>query len=171
MKFKPLTLLVASAGLLVACGSGSETSTSQAQESSSTQFVPTYLTFVNEGKLRIDLFDVDVNFSYGNTALSQSVNTVDFDANSFVTVNQNSQTEKYYVILFAESSTRHTIKYLTPDGRELMEFVQMASFKNFYKDFVNGGRGYLAISTGESAKWAKGLNEKFDAEVEAWTKL
>lgn len=174
MKFKPFTLLVMAAGLLVSCNSNepaTSSTTSQAPETSSTPSGPTYLTFVNEGKLRIDLFNVDVNFSYGNTALSEAVNTVDLAANSFITVNKNSETEKYYVILFAESATRHSVKYLTPSGPDLMEFVELASFKNYFKDYVGNGRGYLAISTGESAQWTKGLNEKFDAEVDAWTKL
>lgn len=172
---KPLVMLVACAALLSACG-GSTPSTSSAASSepgssSEPAFTPTYLSFVEEGKFRIDLFNVDVNFSYGNTALAQPVNTVNLDANSNVTVNKNSEIEKYYVILFAESKTGHTVKYLTPEGSQLTEFLELGSFKNFFKNYYEGGRGYLAISTGEKAQWTKGLNAKFDAEVEAWTKL
>ena len=171
---KPLIMLVACAALLSACGSSTPSTSSSSSEpgsSSEPAFTPTYLSFVDEGKLRIDLFNVDVNFSYGDTALSQAVNTVNLDANSNVSVNKNSEIEKYYVILFAESKTGHTVKYLTPEGSKLTEFIELGSFKNFFKNYYEGGRGYLAISTGEKAQWTKGLNEKFDAEVEAWTKL
>lgn len=167
MKIKPITLLLTCGALLVSCGSNEPASTSTtAPESSSAG--PTYLTFVEQGKLRVDIFNVtDVNFSYGNSALSEANNVVSLDANSSFSVNKNSETDKFHIIFFAEDGSRHSVKYYGPDGDSLVEAFSLGGVKNYFASFASG-RGYCAISTGATASWTKGLNEKMDAEIQGF---
>ena len=166
MKIKALALLMISAAFLMGCvkQQNQPTSSGTDQSSQTSEFQPEYLTFVDKGNIRIDIFDVDIQFSFGNEALTQAVNVTTLKSGSHISVNKNSEIENYYFILFAEKDGRHTIKYLTPGGDELTEFVELNSFKNFFNDF-DSERGYMAISTGAKAQWTKGLNAKLDAEI------
>jgi len=166
MKFKPLALLVACGALLVSCGTTepSSAASSKASSTTSAEFKPQYLDFVEKGKLRIDLFDVDVNFSYGNDALSKSVNTVTIAKDSFAVPNKDSELV-YRIVMFAESETGYSPKVLSRAEGSLEEFFSLGSITKFFNNYVGEGRGYAAISTGDAYQWSKGLNAKLDAEI------
>jgi len=172
MKFvKPLLMLFASTSMLVSCnqgGSNPSSSEPSSSQSSSSEAAPRYLDFIEQGKLRVDLFNVDVQVSFGNSSLSQATNTVDLVSSNNFSVNQNS-TLNYYIIMFAEkvdgSTEAHAVQYYTPEGEHLVEFFELGRESSFFQNY-NLQRGYVAISTGTEAQWTKGLNAAFDAEVQ-----
>ena len=168
MKIKLIALLAASMSFLVGCGNnGGNTSTEPAPTTSTPATPIEFLSFVEKGKIRIDTFDVDVQFSFGNAALANPVNTTDLKADGALSVNGDSTAEKSYnFIYFAEKEGRHTFRYLSPKGNELTTFVELNSVKNFFKDY-DSERGYVAISVGATPTWTKGLSAKMDAYISA----
>ena len=166
MKTKILTLLIFSASLLGGCGQGNNSSTPTPTSSTPGEFTPEYLSFIDKGNIRIDLFSVDAQFSYGNAALAEAVNTQPLKAESKISVSAATSSEtKYHFIFFAEKSTRFTSRYLSTSGDDLVNFFNLESVKKFFDDF-DSERGYVAISTGTEALWTKGLNASFDRSVE-----
>ena len=166
MKAKLLILLAASMTFISGCSNADRSTSNAPAPTSSATFTPTYLDFVEKGKIRIDLFNVDVQFSFGNASLPEAVNTTDLKTESKLTVNENTtEDESYHFIFCAEKEGRFTFKYAAPNGSELTTFVELGSIKKFFDDF-DSERGYMAISVGE-AKWTKGLNQKLDAYISA----
>lgn len=148
------------------CSNSNSTTPAEPAPTFSVIFTPAYLDFVEKGKIRIDLFNVDVQFSFGNASLPEAVNTTDLKTESKLTVNENTTEDKTYNFIFcAEKEGRFTFKYAAPNGSELTTFVELGSIKKFFDDF-DSERGYMAISVGE-AKWTKGLNQKLDAYINA----
>ena len=180
MKLKILPIIIASMAL-VGCGStqpssssSSQPSSSQSSSSSSEAQAFQFLTFLQNGKARIDIFDFEegLQASYGNTALSSDINNVDIINNAEFTINKNLDSEKSFnTLVVAEKHTGgsdHVYKhaYVGTDGDHISEIFGFlnASLKN-----QGYQRIYVAFSEGTTAKWTKGLNTDMDAYLEAAT--
>ena len=169
MKLKVLPLLLISTAFLVGCGNKQQSSSAAPAPSSSSTpvFAPTYLTFIEKGKMRVDIFGADVSFSYGNAALPEAVNTVDLRNPAYLTANANStEDKKYNFLFFAEGPSGHTFKQTVADGDDLTTVLELSSVKGFFEKY-DSERGYIAISVGATPQWTKGLNEKLDAYIQA----
>ena len=160
MKLKPVLLCLACATLLCACGGNTSSSESSSSSEISSEAQPKYLPFVEKGKIRIDTFDLNVQFSYGNAAIAEAVNTFDFNANAKFTVNKNDTADKNYnFIVIGEGPDRHTNEFKwSIQGDCLTEIVELISGT---KDSQGIDRFYVAISEGQP-KWTKNLNAELD---------
>ena len=166
MKFKVLPLIIICTTFLAGCGKKQQTSSVPDSTPTSQTSAISYLTFLEKGKMRIDLFDVDVQFSYGGTALSEAVNLLDIHNTSYLSVAANSsEDKKFNFIFFAEAESGHSFKGFTSDGDDLTTVLELNSVKSFFDKF-DSERGYIAISTGTTPQWTKGLNEKMDTYIQ-----
>ena len=180
MKFKKSKLLLSVLAFaplcaLAACGNagGNPTTTPQptsnpVQTTSNAHDDKNVLDFLNSGKVRIDLFDLDVNVSYGNQALSNPSNVISLSDSAYITFNKNTTANDVYnVIIVAEkinSDGLHTQKYAQIEGSSLLDF------QDLIKDQLKGyDRAYVAISKGTTFKWTKGLSAKLDEKIQAIT--
>lgn len=181
MKFKKLKLLLAVVAfaplcLLAACGgSEKEPSTTPSTPSSSSQSSSqenpdvNVLSFLDKGKARFELYDLDVNVSYGNQALTAGVNVVELSDSSKITFNKNTtENDVYCLIIVAEmvnSESLHTKAYKQIEGNSLLEFQDL--IKN---ELVGYERAFVTITKGTTAKWTKGLSNKLDDKMTSLTK-
>lgn len=169
MKIKSLILMCACLGCLAGCSQSPDPTTapSSVDPATSTQpSGPKYLTFVAEGKLRVDVFGVsNVNFSYGNSALPNGVNdNIALDDSFSFSVNQNDgEDTSYNFIIIGENSARlATSVNLGIEGNELTNYLEIDK-----SDLRGMTRGYVAISFGNEPLWTKGLNASLDAAINA----
>ena len=170
LKFIPLVL---AALTLSACAGGNTEPTTVDPTSTPTSVAPAeswyYLGFLSgDHALRIDLFDIPegLQFSYGNAALSQSVNNLTVDANTKVTANKNLTEEEsinFIIVKDKKDGSRHTLDVsLGIEGNSLQDFLALDGNK-----LDNCDRVYIAISYGSEAKWTHGLNAKLDEDINA----
>lgn len=169
MKKRLFSVLLLSASILCACGpkdpDPDPDPPSPPEPPTPTQ--PKYLTFVDAGKIRIDIFDLDVVISYGGTALQNGVNVLDISDDKVFTVNMNTDDEKEYnfIAIAEQASGDH---YLTKvnagvEGGHLTDFFELNG--NQFKTF---NRGYYAISMGSTPNWTKGLNNAMDLAIQSF---
>ena len=169
MKFKIIPLFLATMAL-TACGPKQEQTPSGDSQPNTPAVVDRweYLDFMSgENALRVDLFAIPegLQFSYGDSALAQSVNTLTFNASTKVTVNKNLEsTDLFNLILIKDK--KDGSKYsadvnLAIEGNHLQEFLALDG-----NALIDCERVYIAISYGADAQWTKNLNTKLDQKIQ-----
>ena len=123
------------------------------------------LTFLEDGKGRVDIFGLDVNVSYGNQAIANSNTTITISDSALFSVNKNTtETDTYYFVFFAEKNNGsyanvQTFNEIT--GNNLLDFFDTI------KDEIKGyTRAYVSISKGQ-LNWTKGLSTKMDSKIQS----
>ena len=168
MKSK-LFLFLASAAMLTACGGQPVSADSSVlpPETSSAQEA-TYLDWVNDGKIVIDLFDVgDARFTYGNAALSEASQTLDLNKSAKLGCSTTLDASKTYnVVLVTEAVTGTGFNagaglYSAIEGDKLSMF-----FSDTEEELNTATRAYVAISFGSTVSWTKGKNAAMDAKIQ-----
>ena len=128
---------------------------------------PTYLDWVDQNKIVIDLFDVgDAQFTYGNAALTKSSNTLDLsNAASIATSAQLAETQLVNFVYITEAQVATGFNA----GAALYSGIKGNEISNFLNDSddLNGKvRAYVSISFGSDVKWTKGHNAVMDAKIQ-----
>ncbi len=169
MKFKAIGLLFLSVFCLASCSGNNESTpgaSTSAPESSQTVRYFGNLTFLEQGQARIDLFNIDINISYGNQAITAPYTIVTLNDNANITGSQNTAHEdSYYVLTCFEKSS--VIEQQVVDcaggieGDHILEYLEMLS--NDLKGFE---RAYISICKG-APTWTHGLNARLDSDLEA----
>jgi hypothetical protein len=166
-----LYLFLLAGAMLVSCGGNtpsSQQSAGSSAEASSAVSSATYLDWVADNKIVIDLFSVgDARFAYGNAALAQESNTLDLDASASLTCSTQLTKDKTYNFVFVTEATTGTgfnagaALYAGIEGDRLSDFLKD-------NDDLNGKvRAYIAISFGDTVSWAKGKNAAMDAKIQS----
>ena len=170
MKSKFALFLIATA-MLASCGGSSQaTGSSSGEHSAGSTSEPassTYLDWVAQNKIVIDLFDVgSVQFTYGNAALSQASNTLDLsDTASIATSAQleEAQTVNFVYVTEAQEATGFNAGVAVYPG---IKGNELGNFLNGSDDLKGKVRAYVAISFGSDVKWTKGKNAAMDARIQ-----
>lgn len=173
-----LSLFLLAGAMLISCGGNTPSSQQPADssaEASSAVSSATYLDWVADNKIVIDLFSVgDARFAYGNAALAQESNTLDLDASASLTCSTQLTGDKTYNFVFVTETTtgtgfnaaRHGIcLYVGIEGDKLSDFL-----KGNY-DLNGKVRAYIAISFGDTVSWAKGKNAAMDAKIQSLVEI
>lgn len=170
MKLKLLPLCLATLALASCGGSSSPASglsiSGSATSESSRPVVWQYLDFLQTGKVRIDIINVDseLQLSYGNAALSSNTNLLDLNANSKLSANKNLAADKVFNLIVVvekqngEQSVARCDVNLGIEGDKIVEFFSEVAAN----DLVDCDRAYVAASMGPGAQWTHGLNSKLD---------
>ena len=166
MKSKLLVLLAATA-MLASCGEAPSTQQGPAassEPSASSAPQATYLNWVAEGKIVIDLFTTaDARFTYGNAALPENSNTLDLNANSYLACSQQMEGMNFnFVIVGEKESGAAVVVNKAIEGNQLIDYCNDGK-----EDLLKGyNRAYIAISGGAEVQWAKGKNAAMDAKIQ-----
>ena len=156
MKFKKilLTLGAVFAFALASCGGNNNSNTPSEGEGGQTPqadvSTPTYLTFVQEGKIRIDIIESTKQITHSSTAKLATRGEITAANVNFIVVIDNDGT----------SSDR--VSYHPGIAKENLE-----EFLNSTIEIGTGKRIYVAISTGK-INWTKGLNTALDQKLNAY---
>lgn len=168
MKFKFALLLIA-ASMLASCGgtSSSHTGGFSSQETSSPASA-TYLDWVSDGKIVIDLFTAgQANFAYGNAALTSETTTLDLSDNASITCStQLKETTLVNFVVVTEASVGTGFNA----GAALYAGIEGDKVSDFLKDnedLKGKSRAYVAISLGDTVAWTKGKNTVMDAKIQS----
>lgn len=165
MKLKLLGLACLSLLCLASCSGGDNggaTNTTTTTTTATTAQYSGLLNFLEEGKARIEVHDLDVNISYGNEAITAPYKIVTISNNAVFSVNKNTtNNDSYYFTVYADNSAgHHTQVYKAIEGDQLLEFY------NLIKNEISGyTRAFVSISK-SSAQWTHGLNAGLDDEIE-----
>lgn len=167
MKSKFALFLFATA-MLASCGNSSQdTGLSSGEQSAGLTSEPassTYLDWVPQNKIVIDLFDVgSVQFTYGNAALSQASNTLDLSGTASIATSaqlEETQTVNFVYVTEASGFSSSVAVYSGIKGNELGNFL------NESDDLSGKVRAYVAISFGSDVQWTKGKNAAMDARIQ-----
>lgn len=167
MKFKTIPLFLATMAL-TACGSKEPTPVDPQPYTPGLVDRWEYLDFMSgENALRVDLFAIPegLQFSYGNSALAQSVNTLTFNYSTKVTVNKNLEsTDLLNLILVKDKKdgSKYSVDVnLAIEGNQLQEFLALDG-----NALTECDRVYITISYGTDAQWTKNLNTKLDQKIQ-----
>ena len=173
MKIKPLFVTLFAAAMLASCGgnshaTGLSSSTSHATGLTSETSAPsaTYLDWVANGKIVIDLFDCDnARFTYGNAAL-QATNTLDLSASAKIACSSTHTEDQVFNFVYVTEASTETgfnagaALYAGIMGDKISEFLADNS------ELAGKARAYVAISFGSTVKWTKGKNAAMDAKIQ-----
>ena len=169
MKSKFVLFLVA-ASMLASCGGASSSHTSgfSSQDSSVAPASATYLDWVSDGKIVIDLFTAgQANFAYGNAALTAETTTLDLNDNAKITCStQLKETTLVNFVIVTEA----TVGTGFNAGAAVYAGIEGDKVSDFLKDQtdLNGkARAYVAISLGDTVAWTKGKNTTMDAKIQS----
>ena len=168
MKFKKLLLTLGAvfAFSLAACNNKAETKTdttpnNQTQgDNMGTQTDSTYLTFVGDGKIRIDIMDTALanNFTYGN-AIVESKKEMAYSSDTKLAVRGSISAESVNFVIVIDKEGADSVAVnkgmVTDTLSEYLSQVMVLS---------GGKKVYVAISTGD-VSWTKGLNSDLDAKL------
>ena len=171
MKVKSYILPLLSLALLASCGGESSSHatglTSHATGLSSSTQSATYLDWVADNKIVIDLFATgDARFAYGNAALTQASTTLDLSDSAALTCSTQLQAEQVYNFVYVTEGVSGTgfsagaALYAGIVGDQISEFL------NGKDDLKGKTRAYVAISFGSTVSWAKGKNAAMDAKIQ-----
>lgn len=159
--------------LLTGCGEQPSTTTSANNTTTedSTVVATGPLTFLDAGKIRIDIMnDLGATIKYGDKAV-ESLKAVDF-VNAAFSLEGTVTAETINVIVVtegkaADGSSSSESAGVNP-GIEAASFAEyLQSFtKDYLADYI-GGKAYVAFSTGENPTWTKGLNTTLDEKIQA----
>lgn len=169
MKIKPLFVTLFAAAMLASCGgdshaTGLSSSTSHTTGLTSEPATPsaTYLDWVADGKIVIELFDCDnARFTYGNAAL-QATNTLDLSASAKIACSSTHTSDQVFNFVYVTEAdfSAGVALYAAIEGDKISEFLS---------DDINlagKARAYVAISFGSTVKWTKGKNAAMDAKIQ-----
>ncbi len=166
-RFKLLVLgLSLMAGvMLVACSENTPTATPTKEPATpSAEAYTGALAFLEKGTARIEVYDLDVNISYGNEAIVAPYKVVTISDSARFSVNKSTTvTDVYNFVTYVEKSNgavsiASVNKEITGDGLQ-------GYFDEVFKDTLVGyERAFVSISKGE-VKWTKGLSQKMDADL------
>ena len=158
--------------LLTGCGEPSATTPTTNTATGNTTIATGPLTFLNAGKIRIDIMnDLGATIKYGDKAV-ESLKVVDF-VNVAFSLEGAVTAETINVIVVAEgkaaadgSSSSESVA-VNP-GIEAASFAEyLQSFtKDYLADYIDG-KAYVAFSTGDTPTWTKGLNTSLDEKIQA----
>ena len=171
MKFKKilLTLGAVFAFALASCGGSNNSNTPSEGEGGQTPqadvSTPTYLTFVDEGKIRIDIMDQALasNFTYGNGVVESTKQmTHSSTAKLAIRGEITAETVNFIVVIDNDGTSSDRVSYHPGILKESLE-----EFLNGTIDIGTGKRIYVAISTG-TINWTKGLNTALDQKLIAY---
>ena len=166
MKIKSFALVLTSVALLASCGgqSSSATGLSTPPTETSSASQSSMLNFIPNGKIYFDVQETDIRFSYGNAALQVGKNEIAFDASAKLSCSGN-PAQVYNFIYVYES--------LGGYGKTIALGIEPESVVEYLSDdrseFTGKTRLFVAISSGDKAKWTRGLNADLDAQLDIWT--
>ena len=170
MKLKLLGLACLSLLCLASCGAegGKEPGniSTTVQSTSQQEQYNGKLKFLEKGKARIEVHDLDIQISYGNEAIAAPYKIVTLSNSSQITINKNMQNSDLYTfVIYADydnNSSSHLIKVSRAiEGDSLLEYQSL-----ILNNILNGyDRAYISISKSSEAVWTKGLNADLDAEI------
>ena len=169
MKSKFALFLVA-ASMLASCGgtSPSHTGGFSSQDTSVAPASATYLDWVSDGKIVIDLFTAgQANFAYGNAALTSETTTLDLSDNASITCStQLKETTLVNFVVVTEASVGTGFNagaavYAGIEGDKVSDFLKDND------DLKGKIRAYVAISLGDTVAWTKGKNTVMDAKIQS----
>lgn len=165
-----IPLFLAAAAMLASCNANtpsSEKSASSQEPTSSVTPSATYLDWVNDNKIVIDLFNAgEARFTYGNAALSQESNTLDLNASASLACSTALGAEQLVNFVIVTEATSETgfnagaALYSAIEGDRLSEFLGDNG------DLKGKVRAYVAISFGNTVQWTKGKNAAMDAKIQ-----
>ena len=173
MKFKKilLTLGAVFAFSLAACSGNSNSNTPSegggggGQTPQADVSTPTYLTFIDEGKIRIDIMDQALanNFTYGN-AVVESTKQITHSSTAKLAIRGEitAANVNFIVVIDNDGTSSDRVSYHPGIAKESLE-----EFLNSTIDIATGKRIYVAISTGK-INWTKGLNTALDQKLNAY---
>ena len=168
MKSKFALLLVA-ASMLASCGGASSSHTGgfSSQDTSVAPASATYLDWVSDGKIVIDLFTAgQANFAYGNAALTAESTTLDLKDNTKITCStelKETQLVNFVVVTETAIATGFNAGAAVYSG---IEGDKISDFLKDQTDLNGKTRAYVAISLGDTVAWTKGRNTVMDAKIQ-----
>lgn len=171
MKLKKvlLTLGAVFAFSLAACSGNSNSNTPSEGEGGQTPqadvSTPTYLTFIDEGKIRIDIMDQSLtsNFTYGNGVVESTKQMTHSSTAKLATRGDvTAANVNFIVVIDNDGTSSDRVSYHPGIAKESLE-----EFLNGTIDIATGKRIYVAISTGK-INWTKGLNTALDQKLNAY---
>ena len=175
MKTK-FVLFLASAALLASCGGNSSShatglvsseSHGTGLASSSAAASATYLDWVADNKIVIDLFDAgDAHFTYGNAALSAASNTLDLNASAALACSSTFTSETLINFVYVTEAATATGFNAGAALYSAIEGDKIADFLKDSEELKGKTRAYVAISFGSSVQWAKNKNAAMDAKIQ-----
>ena len=141
---------------------GSSEGSSGGSSGGSSQVATQYLTFITNGKVRVDILDENLGctFNYGNEAVV-SGREMTYAAANKLAHNGTITVEKLNFIIIIEDETG------TAFG--VSQGIEKDSIEEFLanRTYNNAKKIYIAISTGD-LKWTKGLNADMDAKINSY---
>ena len=126
--------------------------------------VVNYLTFMGDNKARVDIMnDLGVTFTYGDATV-ESKKEMTYNSASKLAFTGEIGEEKINFILVMDNAEGSDVvfhKGIIPSKfAEFLNKVPLSSAKKIY----------IAISTGDTPTWTKGLNAKMDTAIGAYLK-
>ena len=165
-----IPLFLVAAAMLASCNGNtpaSGTSASSQEPTSSVAPSATYLDWVNDNKIVIDLFNVgEARFTYGNAVLAQASNTLDLNASASLACSTTLSAEQlvnFVIITEATSGTGFNAGAALYPG---IEGDKLSDFLGDKEDLKGKVRAYVAISFGSTVQWTKGKNAAMDAKIQ-----
>lgn len=170
MKNKSIILLCSSLLMLGACSNSNPTPSSSSEVISSETSVvikDEYLTFIDEGKIRIDFVPSDTTpieegFTYGGAAITSGAQVAFNQTGLAFTGTSTVDYVVYFYSSFYSSTSYvyHGTRY-SPEAGHIDELCELI------KDETNNKMGskskvYIAISTKAAGGWTHGLSEELD---------
>lgn len=168
---KPIIpLFLAAAAMLASCNANtpaSETSASSQEPTSSVVPSATYLDWVNDNKIVIDLFNAgEARFTYGNAALDQASNTLDLNASASLACSTTLSADQLVNFVIVTETISETGFNAGAAVYSAMEGDQLSDFLGDNEDLKGTVRAYVAISFGNTVQWTKGNNAAMDAKIQ-----
>lgn len=168
MKSKFALFLIA-ASMLASCGGGSSSQPTSlsSPDTSATPATVTYLDWVADNKIVIDLFTAgQARFAYGDAALTAETTTLDLNANAKITCStelKETQLVNFVYVTEAREGTGFSASAAVYAG---IEGDKVSDFLKDQTDLNGKVRAYVAISLGDTVAWAKGKNTAMDAKIQ-----
>lgn len=174
MKLKKIlfTLGAVFAFALASCGGSNNSNTPSEEGGGGSQptpstdvTTPTYLTFIDEGKIRIDVMDQALanNFTYGNAVVESTKQMTHSSTAKLATRGEiTAEAVNFIVVIDNDGTSSDRVSYHPGILKE--------SLDEFLSDTIEIGSGkriYVAISTG-TINWTKGLNTALDQKLNAY---
>lgn len=156
--------------MLAFCGGASPSQSGgfSSQDSSAAPASATYLDWVSNGKIVIDLFTAgQASFAYGNAALTSETTTLDLSDNASLTCStQLTETTLVNFVVVTEASVGTGFNagaavYAGIEGDKVSDFLKGSN------DLKGKIRAYVAISLGDTVAWTKGKNAVMDAKIQS----
>ena len=131
----------------------------------SSQQASTYLTFIADGKIRIDIMNDNLGctFNYGNETVVDK-KEMTYGANASLGFSGTVAVDKINFVFVVEKENGTTFSV---NGGILKDSLE--DFLSGNAKYANAKKVYIAISTG-TINWTKGLNADMDAKINTYTR-